>query len=72
MQTIVFPTATIFLSLSVVPKNLMSLKKNEEIIEKLEARIVGRTSLNDVYDPLTQEILVAIGFAILMLIIIGS
>ncbi|WP_431136559.1 DNA-directed RNA polymerase subunit beta' [Psychroserpens mesophilus] len=37
------------------------LKKNEEIIEKLEARIVGRTSLNDVYDPITEELLVGAG-----------
>ena len=38
-----------------------ALKKNEEVVEKLEARIVGRTSLNDVYDPITQELLVANG-----------
>jgi len=37
------------------------LKKNEEIIETLEARIVGRTSLNDVYDPITEELLVREG-----------
>ena len=37
------------------------LKKNEEVVEKLEERIVGRTSLNDVYDPLTEELLVAAG-----------
>jgi DNA-directed RNA polymerase subunit beta' len=37
------------------------LKKNEEIIETLEARIVGRTSLNDVYDPITEELLVGAG-----------
>jgi len=38
-----------------------ALKKNEEIIETLEDRIVGRTSLNDVYDPMTEEILVKAG-----------
>ncbi|MCL8006812.1 DNA-directed RNA polymerase subunit beta' [Gelidibacter japonicus] len=38
-----------------------ALKKNEEIIEKLEDRVVGRTSLNDVYDPLTEELIVAAG-----------
>ncbi|WP_033958951.1 DNA-directed RNA polymerase subunit beta' [Psychroserpens jangbogonensis] len=38
-----------------------ALKKNEEIIETLEARIVGRTSLNDVYDPITEELLVEAG-----------
>ena len=37
------------------------LKKNEEVVEKLEERIVGRTSLNDVYDPITEELLVAAG-----------
>ncbi len=40
------------------------LKKNEEIIESLGARIVGRTSLNDVIHPLTQEILVEAGVEI--------
>ena len=38
-----------------------ALKKNEEIVETLEERIVGRTSLNDVYNPLTEELLVAAG-----------
>ncbi len=37
------------------------LKKNEEIIEGLAARIVGRTSLLDVINPLTQEVLVEAG-----------
>ena len=37
------------------------LKKNEEVVEKLEERIVGRTSLNDVYDPLTEELLAGAG-----------
>ncbi len=36
---------------------VVALKKNEEVIEKLEDRIVGRTSLNDVVNPLTSEIL---------------
>ncbi|WP_053991770.1 DNA-directed RNA polymerase subunit beta' [Mangrovimonas sp. TPBH4] len=38
-----------------------ALKKNEEVVEKLEDRIVGRTSLNDVYDPITEELLVSAG-----------
>ncbi len=38
-----------------------ALKKNEEIIETLQDRIVGRTSLNDVYDPMTEEVLVKAG-----------
>jgi DNA-directed RNA polymerase subunit beta' len=37
------------------------LKKNEEVVETLEERIVGRTSLHDVYNPLTDELLVASG-----------
>ena len=38
-----------------------ALKKNEEVVEKLEARIVGRTSVHDVYNPLTEELLVEAG-----------
>ena len=38
-----------------------ALKKNEEVIETLEDRIVGRTSLNDVYNPLTEELIVSSG-----------
>ena len=41
--------------------SVKALKKNEEIVETLEERIVGRTSLNDVYNPLTEELLVAAG-----------
>ncbi len=37
------------------------LKKNEEIIESLGARIVGRTSLNDVINPVNQEVIVEAG-----------
>ena len=37
------------------------LKKNEEIVETLQERIVGRTSLDDVYDPITEELLVSAG-----------
>jgi len=40
------------------------LKKNEEIIEGLGARIVGRTSLHDVINPLTQEVLIEAGMEI--------
>lgn len=38
-----------------------ALKKNEIVVEKLGDRIVGRTSLNDVVNPLTNEILVQSG-----------
>jgi len=38
-----------------------ALKKNEEIVETLGERILGRVSLNDVYDPLTEELLLSAG-----------
>ncbi|NND88422.1 MAG: DNA-directed RNA polymerase subunit beta' [Flavobacteriaceae bacterium] len=38
-----------------------ALKKNEEVVESLGARIVGRTALNDVVNPLTKEVLVKSG-----------
>jgi DNA-directed RNA polymerase subunit beta' len=38
-----------------------ALKKNEEIVETLSDRIVGRTSLYDVVHPLTSELIVAAG-----------
>ncbi|MGA9590956.1 MAG: DNA-directed RNA polymerase subunit beta', partial [Salegentibacter sp.] len=37
------------------------LKKNEEIVESLGERILGRISLHDVHDPSTDELLVAAG-----------
>ena len=40
---------------------VFALKKNEEIVEALPERIIGRTSLNDVVNPLTNEILIAAG-----------
>jgi DNA-directed RNA polymerase subunit beta' len=40
------------------------LKNNEEIVESLYDRVLGRTSLHDVYSPLTGELLVESGFAI--------
>ncbi|MGB3776356.1 MAG: DNA-directed RNA polymerase subunit beta' [Leeuwenhoekiella sp.] len=38
-----------------------ALKKNEEIVETLEARIIGRIALNDVINPLDSEIIVKAG-----------
>ncbi len=38
-----------------------ALKKNEEIVETLGERILGRVSLHDVFDPLTEEIIVHAG-----------
>ncbi|HEY1114291.1 MAG TPA: DNA-directed RNA polymerase subunit beta' [Chitinophagaceae bacterium] len=38
-----------------------ALKDNEDIIEPLSDRIEGRTSVHDVYDPLTEELLIGAG-----------
>ena len=38
-----------------------ALKDNEDIVEPLYDRILGRTSLHDVYDPITNELLVSAG-----------
>src|SRR5690606_23393123 len=38
-----------------------ALKKNDEVVETLEERIVGRVALNDVYNPITEELLVSAG-----------
>ncbi len=38
-----------------------ALKKNEEVVETLGERILGRVSLHDVYDPITNEIIVYSG-----------
>ena len=37
---------------------ISALKDNEEIVEPLYERIVGRTSLHDIFDPLTDELIV--------------
>lgn len=38
---------------------ISALKKNEEIVEPISIRILGRTSLNDVFHPNTGELIVA-------------
>ena len=38
-----------------------SLRKNEEVVESLGERILGRVSLHDVYDPLTEELILKAG-----------
>ncbi len=40
---------------------VQALKKNEEIVETLGERILGRVSLHDVYNPLTQELILSAG-----------
>ncbi|MCH5600635.1 DNA-directed RNA polymerase subunit beta' [Niabella ginsengisoli] len=41
--------------------NISALKDNEDIIEPLSDRIEGRTSLHDVYNPLTEELIIEAG-----------
>jgi DNA-directed RNA polymerase subunit beta' len=41
-----------------------ALKDNEEIVEPLFDRILGRTSLHDIYHPYTEELLVTAGVEI--------
>ncbi|MBP1839557.1 DNA-directed RNA polymerase subunit beta' [Formosa algae] len=38
-----------------------ALKKNDEIVESLGERVIGRVSLYDVYNPLTEELLASEG-----------
>jgi DNA-directed RNA polymerase subunit beta' len=38
-----------------------ALKKNDEIVESLGERILGRISLHDIYNPETEELIVAAG-----------
>lgn len=38
-----------------------ALKKNEEVVETLGERILGRVSLHDVYNPLTEELILEAG-----------
>jgi len=37
------------------------LKKNEEVIEKLGSRVVGRTALHDIVNPSTQDVIIPAG-----------
>jgi len=39
--------------------NVKALKDNEDIVEPLSERIVGRTSVHDIYDPVTEELICA-------------
>jgi DNA-directed RNA polymerase subunit beta' len=39
----------------------IALKNNEEVVESLYDRILGRTSLHDVYDPVSGELLIQTG-----------
>ncbi len=41
--------------------SISALKDNEEVVEPLYDRILGRTSLHDIYDPITNKLIVAAG-----------
>ena len=41
--------------------NIAALKEGEEVIESLRDRILGRVALEDVFDPITDEIIVKAG-----------
>ncbi|GAK93051.1 DNA-directed RNA polymerase beta' subunit [Nonlabens ulvanivorans] len=41
--------------------DVSALKKNEEVMEKLSARVLGRIALHDVIDPATQDVIVEAG-----------
>jgi len=38
-----------------------AIKKNEEVVESLYERILGRTTVHDIYHPLTGELIIASG-----------
>ena len=38
-----------------------ALKKNEEVVESLYDRILGRTAVHDIYHPLTEELIIKSG-----------
>ncbi len=38
-----------------------AIKKNEEVVESLKERILGRTTVHDIYHPLTGELIVSSG-----------
>lgn len=40
---------------------ISALKKNEEIVESLYDRILGRVALHDIYNPLTNELILSAG-----------
>ena len=40
---------------------VQALKKNEEVIETLGERVLGRVALNDIINPITEEVIVAAG-----------
>lgn len=43
---------------------MTALKDNDEVIESLSERILGRTGLHDIYDPKTNKLIIAAGVEI--------
>lgn len=43
---------------------VQALKDNEEVVEPLSERILGRVSVHNIYDPITEELLVESGYEI--------
>ncbi|MFQ5606311.1 MAG: DNA-directed RNA polymerase subunit beta' [Candidatus Zixiibacteriota bacterium] len=41
--------------------DIMAIKEGEEVIESLRDRILGRVALDEIYDPVTDEMLVPMG-----------
>lgn len=41
--------------------NVSALKENEDVIEPLSERILGRTSVHDIIDPITKELIILAG-----------
>jgi DNA-directed RNA polymerase subunit beta' len=41
--------------------NVSALKENDDVIEPLSERVLGRTSVHDIIDPLTKELILAAG-----------
>ncbi|MCX6828045.1 MAG: DNA-directed RNA polymerase subunit beta' [candidate division Zixibacteria bacterium] len=46
---------------TILGNNIVPLKEGEEVIESLRDRILGRVVLEDVFDPITEEIIVKAG-----------
>lgn len=40
---------------------ISALKDNEDVVETLYERIIGRTTLHDIYDPITDELIIEAG-----------
>ena len=41
--------------------SVSALKDNEEIVEPLSERVLGRVSVHDIYDPITEELVIEAG-----------